>query len=174
MIAITDMMKVLTLFWIHLMMGATICYFGSGDASQTTACNANEDRIVRLATGTNSSEGNVQVCVNGTRGHVCGASWDIADANVVCLSLGFTRAIRSFSEVSTEFSNDEIVLYNVDCRGDESSLFDCPHDVNLTGNCHLGGTAGIECSNDLEYSVCVPGLCHGDLEMKGCATIQSV
>lgn len=98
-----------------------------------------------MVNGTDSSKGIVEVCVNGTRGHVCGFSWDIPDANVVCRNLGFTRAVRSFTRIQSELGNNETVLHKPLCRGDEDSLFNCPHDV--TGECMFGESGGAECSN---------------------------
>eukprot|EP00091_Calanus_sinicus_P021082 TRINITY_DN607_c0_g1_i10.p1 TRINITY_DN607_c0_g1~~TRINITY_DN607_c0_g1_i10.p1 ORF type:complete len:410 (-),score=92.77 TRINITY_DN607_c0_g1_i10:58-1236(-) len=75
---------------------------------------------------------------------VCHNGWDFPDANVVCRALGYSGAsnftIRShFGLSSTHFS-----LSNVDCRGDENSLAECPHDVKREG-CEADTVAGVVC-----------------------------
>jgi len=49
-----------------------------------------EDGEVRLSGGSNERIGQVEMCVNGSLRYLCGRSWDINAASVVCRQLGFS------------------------------------------------------------------------------------
>lgn len=50
------------------------------------------DGEVRLRGGSNSSEGTVEVCLNGQWGNICGDTWDEYAARTTCRELGFPVA----------------------------------------------------------------------------------
>ena len=45
---------------------------------------------IKLTGGKSSNEGDVQICVNGTWGYICGWPWYYSNINVVCKQLGYT------------------------------------------------------------------------------------
>ena len=47
---------------------------------------------VRLAEGTTTLEGRVEICKNSMWGTVCDQAWDKLDARVICHQLGFSVA----------------------------------------------------------------------------------
>ena len=50
------------------------------------------DGDIRLAGGSNMSEGRVEICVRGAWTTVCDQGWDEYAARVVCREIGFTHA----------------------------------------------------------------------------------
>ena len=51
------------------------------------------DGDVRLVNGAIEQEGNVEVCVDGTWGAICGYGWSVNDAYVACVTLGYDGII---------------------------------------------------------------------------------
>ncbi|KAJ8042165.1 Low-density lipoprotein receptor-related protein 4 [Holothuria leucospilota] len=101
---------------------------------------------LRLAGG-NSSAGRVEVLYNGEWGTVCDDSWDIDDALVVCLQLGFTNAIASYSNAFFGQGSGQIWMDNVQCNGLESSLSECMHNGFGIHNCGHHEDAGVACGD---------------------------
>eukprot|EP00092_Neocalanus_flemingeri_P093428 GFUD01118748.1.p1 GENE.GFUD01118748.1~~GFUD01118748.1.p1 ORF type:complete len:392 (+),score=56.20 GFUD01118748.1:17-1192(+) len=99
-----------------------------------------EDEIC-LAGGNSPGSGNVYI-----GGYpVCHNGWDFPDANVVCRSLGYIGAtdftIKSFFGLSDNYFK----LSNVDCRGDEHNLSECPK-YHSVGDCDANTVAGVYCT----------------------------
>ena len=99
---------------------------------------------VRLVNGT-KNEGRVEVYHNGTWGTVCDDYWNIRDARVVCRQLGFPDAEASVQSGVFGQGTGPILLDDVICRGNESSLFSCSHKAVGTHNCAHTEDAGVRC-----------------------------
>lgn len=105
---------------------------------------ANE--TVRLVEGPNSREGRVEVFYSGVWGEVCGAHWDVSDANVVCRSLGYGGASTFRVNITIiKQENDTVWLTGVRCIGNETSLSQCPHDGWGERTCSGNQAAGVTC-----------------------------
>ncbi|XP_030847771.1 deleted in malignant brain tumors 1 protein-like [Strongylocentrotus purpuratus] len=102
---------------------------------------------VRLVDGFMLGSGRVEVFYNGEWGTVCDYRWDWFDANVVCRSLGLGRAIAAFWAAFFGEGTGTIVLDDVSCSGDETSIFDCGSAGLGTNNCGHSEDAGVVCAN---------------------------
>ena len=111
-----------------------------------------------------SSEGRVEVYINGEWGTVCDDGWDFLDGKVACMELGY----KNVSEVAISMHNfglfihrplslqqvkagayygegsGSILLGGLDCIGNETSLIQCPmHRRKICQHIH---DAGVVCS----------------------------
>ena len=103
----------------------------------------------------------VEVYHNGAWGTVCNTNWNYHSAAVACRTAGFNSVVRAVTDGSFGGGTGPIQLDNVQCTGDELTLFDCSH--NSWGSRHPtcddhSRDAGAVCSdgkrNDCER-VCV-------------------
>lgn len=100
---------------------------------------------VRLKDGSSSSEGRVEVSVNGVWGTVCDDYWSIEDANVVCNMLGLPQATTATKGESFGSGPGPIWLDDVKCIGNESSLMFCKRaDLGVKDCAHLEDS-GVVC-----------------------------
>lgn len=94
-----------------------------------------------------NATGRVEIYHNNQWGTVCGRSWDLEDAFVVCSELGMVKAI--FESRNAKYGRGDglpIWLSKVNCVGEESSLADCPHPGwGNVGSCTHGNDAGVKC-----------------------------
>ena len=105
------------------------------------------DLSVKLVGGSRPHEGRVEINYQGMHGTVCDDSWDDKDAKVVCRMIGYSggTAIRG-PDQNFEKGVGNILLDDVECTGDESSLFVCPSRGMGTHNCDHSEDAGVRCT----------------------------
>ncbi|XP_029440767.1 deleted in malignant brain tumors 1 protein-like [Rhinatrema bivittatum] len=104
---------------------------------------------IKLAGGPNRCAGKVVVGRDGLRTNVCGRSWDLQDATVVCKELGCGNAVSLGSD-EYERQTRSTWLLDVNCKGTESHLRDCQASLVDQQNCSYVGKDGVLCLEKLE------------------------
>ncbi|XP_064266028.1 antigen WC1.1-like isoform X6 [Passer domesticus] len=82
---------------------------------------------LRLSNGTGPCSGRVEVKHEEQWGTVCDGDWTIKDAEVVCKQLQCGSAVKALNRAPFGQGTGPTWLYRVDCRGDESALWNCSH-----------------------------------------------
>ena len=99
----------------------------------------------------NSSHfGRVEVQYKGVWGTICGDSWDLRDADVVCRQLGYERALSAPRDTTFRYptpgqNTGQIWLDEVNCEGNETSISDCNHLGFAAHDCRYHFDAGVVC-----------------------------
>ena len=75
---------------------------------------------------------------------MCDEKWDIQDADVICREIGYKGAHAVQSGAVN--AQDIILMNNVQCFGNESSIFQCKHDSWKENSCtNSSRKAGVKC-----------------------------
>uniref|UniRef100_A0A2K6F0R3 Scavenger receptor cysteine-rich type 1 protein M130 n=1 Tax=Propithecus coquereli TaxID=379532 RepID=A0A2K6F0R3_PROCO len=122
------------------------------------------DNKIRLQNGTTSCSGRVEIWHGGSWGTVCDDSWDLDDAQVVCRQVGCGSALKALKEAE-EFGQGTgpVWLNEVNCKGNESSLWDCPARRWGHSECGHKEDAAVNCSGECQKT----GLSHSSLIVIG-------
>ena len=75
---------------------------------------------------------------------MCDDLWDDTDATVICKRLGYSRGSARVSAYFGEGSG-LILLDNVNCGGNEFSIFECRHRIFSEHDCEHHEDAGVVC-----------------------------
>ncbi|XP_030403730.1 scavenger receptor cysteine-rich type 1 protein M130-like [Gopherus evgoodei] len=108
--------------------------------------NCTDQEKLRFVGGEDRCSGRVEVWYRGSWGTVCDDSWDMADANVVCKLLGCGFAISALAKAAFGEGTGPIWVELLNCRGTESSLWDCPAKPWGESNCDHKEDAAVNCS----------------------------
>lgn len=95
--------------------------------------------------GTTPSEGRVEVLHNGSWSTICDDSWDLPDAHVACRMLGYPGAESALASGFFGPGEAGILLDDVECIGNETSLEDCQHPGFYEHNCQHYEDAAVVC-----------------------------
>ncbi|XP_067320842.1 deleted in malignant brain tumors 1 protein-like [Anolis sagrei] len=128
-------------------------------------CSHEEDAGVvcsdlRLMNGTSTCSGRVEVFHNDTWGTICGAGWDLLDAQVVCRQLGCGNASTALGGAHYGQGSGPIWLGSINCTGGEASLEECQKGGWGEHSCSHSQDASVECSDFahtcLRHQICSP------------------
>nr|XP_055045535.1 scavenger receptor cysteine-rich domain-containing group B protein-like [Misgurnus anguillicaudatus] len=102
-------------------------------------------RDIRLINGANLCRGRVEVLYNNQWGTICDAAWDLADAAVVCKSMGCGLPVAAMTGAFYGQGAGPVWLDSVSCSGNESAVTNCTSKALGTSTCSHGQDAGAAC-----------------------------
>ncbi|XP_025100083.1 deleted in malignant brain tumors 1 protein-like [Pomacea canaliculata] len=101
---------------------------------------------VRLVDGTSPWNGRLEM-YNGTWGTVCVYGFGKEEAQVVCRMLGFDRSqALAMSPFTYGYDSGHLVLHNLTCTGEETSVDQCRRTGFYKQTCHFHDAIGIICN----------------------------
>ncbi|XP_044540425.1 soluble scavenger receptor cysteine-rich domain-containing protein SSC5D-like, partial [Gracilinanus agilis] len=103
---------------------------------------------LRLAGGPNGCAGRLEVWHEGRWGTVCDDGWDLRDAAVACRELGCGGALAAPGGAFFGEGAGPILLDDLRCKGNETSLGLCPARPWGQHDCHHREDAGAVCDGE--------------------------
>ena len=110
-----------------------------------------EEGTIRLVGGVTPLEGRVEIFLLGQWGTVCDNTWDFADATVVCIQLGFLRAVGAPRSATFGAGSGPSWYSNVKCDGTELNLTECSKSFFVDA-CYHSQDAGVMCTSKYNTS----------------------
>lgn len=104
---------------------------------------------MRLTDGISRCAGKVEFYDRGQWRTVCGESWDMNDASVVCRQLDCGRAYKI--NTMAEYGHGQTWIDQIECNGMESTLTQCPQRPFTDKTCNATSVAGVACSGKSKH-----------------------
>ncbi|KAF5895102.1 deleted in malignant brain tumors 1 protein-like, partial [Clarias magur] len=114
--------------------------------SVLTACLLGDDSNIRLAAGSDSCIGRVEILHDDVWGTVCDDHWEINVTQVVCRQAECGKAINHTLTTRFGKGSGPIWLDDVRCSGSESDITQCSHAGFGLNNCDHSEDVGVFCS----------------------------
>ncbi|XP_037394052.1 deleted in malignant brain tumors 1 protein-like [Pygocentrus nattereri] len=139
-------------------------HLGNCNSTETVNCSSREQLSITCSGG--DCAGRLEVFHNGSWGTVCGDLWDIEDAQVVCRQLQCGVALGAPVPAQFGPGTGPIWLNEVECEGNETSLFNCRFQLCGEDECGHKEDVGVMCSDHLPLRLRGgKGICSGRLEV---------
>lgn len=116
------------------------------DRLDVTEPNVAKENAIRLVGGRDRAEGCLEIYQFGHWGKVCGNSWDMMDAIVVCRELGYFTAVAATCANGYQCYG-QTWEYSISCTGDEESVMQC----SRTNVAYCSGRAVVNCTGMYTY-----------------------
>uniref|UniRef100_A0A3P9D2W4 SRCR domain-containing protein n=1 Tax=Maylandia zebra TaxID=106582 RepID=A0A3P9D2W4_9CICH len=102
-----------------------------------------------VGSGLTTCSGRVEIYHNNIWGTVCGNSWDLNDAQVVCRQFNCWTALEAPQNAHFGAGTGEIWLDEVACSGNESFLTECQRSGFGVHDCDHSKDASVICSGEI-------------------------
>ncbi|KAJ8264203.1 hypothetical protein GJAV_G00146410 [Gymnothorax javanicus] len=101
---------------------------------------------LRLVGGEGGCSGRLEIFLNGSWNMVCGDSWGMEEAQVVCRQVGCGSAVAALNDTTAGTGSNSSWLTEVKCRGRELHLWDCQYSEPQHNSCSQRNLAGVSCT----------------------------
>uniref|UniRef100_A0AAY5ENR1 SRCR domain-containing protein n=1 Tax=Electrophorus electricus TaxID=8005 RepID=A0AAY5ENR1_ELEEL len=122
---------------------------------------------VRLLNGWDSCSGRVELLYLSDWGSVCGASWDMKAASVLCGQLKCGSAVALLAADWFGEGSGRTWADIFDCHGNETHLSECPISSWSRAACSHKQAAGVICSGELFHSCSSQAFHEGQVRLSG-------
>jgi hypothetical protein len=104
-----------------------------------------EDGDIRLVNGVTRFQGRLEIYHKGEWGTVCDDRFDLVDAEVACLQLGFSGALSVQRSAYYGRGSGPVLMDEVQCSGNEQQLSECHFNGWRVEDCIHQEDVGIKC-----------------------------
>lgn len=100
--------------------------------------------------GSNRCVGRVEFFDKGQWGNVCGETWDLNDAAVVCRQLNCGKAHKITTMTEYGHGTGQTWIDQIECNGLESTLNQCQKQPFSEKTCNITSVAGVICTGKIK------------------------